>query len=176
MATEPTRDFTLNDLPRNEAGEVLFLSNSSKSYYGYIHWLADYLYTAPLIIPEAQRAFCDDIVRHEPSNAMASLGTDAAYYFYDLINACAWSQKERRRFARQRRHAPEAARIQDSLFERIQAEEEKQEALFGRLHEKFADIGWRTPMAVVLKRIHDHEERVATIRHFFWEYADESRK
>jgi hypothetical protein len=178
VAIHQSRDFSLNELPRDETGAVLYRGDSEAEYLAYVRWLADYLYHAPLTVPESQRAWCDDLSRSVPVRALNSLGYTAFWYGEEVAEAHDYwrTPRERRRVARRRRRDPEAARIRDEEVARMLAEEAEMLALFGDLHEDYADLGWRTPMAVVVKQVHDHDERVNAIRQFFAGYVEDSRK
>ena len=80
------RDYRLNELPRDRSGKVLYLGESEFEYYGYINWLADYLYNREIEPNDRQSDLCRLVARKNRDDAMYLLGMYGALHEHLLVD------------------------------------------------------------------------------------------
>ncbi len=167
------RDYTLNKIPRNENGNPLFVEDTEENYEKYLNWLADYLFSAKIEAVDLIQITESNLASVQTlGHKMLILGFDACVYDYE-ISFCDYEAE-----------TPESADL-DSLdsyylnyFQKAKLEDKQKNLmnLSSNIGVKYADIAWRTPIAVLLKKENDKSERINLLRTFFEEYDYQSYK
>lgn len=80
------RDYSLNALPKDEFGNLLFQTDEKGKYDTYLDWLADYLYEQKIGPHEKQEALCKIVSSMDKERGMQYLGMYAALHEYMLID------------------------------------------------------------------------------------------
>lgn len=171
------RDFSLNALPRNQNGEVLYRGFSDEEYLSYVGWLANYLYDVQFQPTKEQNLICNFVLKCQPEVAMERVAENAAFYDSDVIMVLCKIERE---------NDSDGMDDEDiSFFERrleyvdvpqILKEEAELLEHCPEAEEDFCDVGWRTPLSAVLKNIPDADERIRLLRLFFSLYQEYSCK
>ena len=80
------KDYRLNELPKDAAGNVLYKGDSEFEYQAYVQWLADYLYHQKIEPNERQIDLCRIVSLMDKDDAMYLLGMYAACHESYLID------------------------------------------------------------------------------------------
>ena len=168
------RDYRLNALPRNAQGNVLFTDSSDHSYTGYLSWLANYLYTTDLPSditeqPDLKKFYAGDI-----HGLADSLGADAASREDEELQA--WVEQQVLDGEREPEDSDGPEPLSDAERDELLAEAKEESRIFGDFREHYADLGWRLPLAILMRRVATESERVQVLREYFKSYGEESRK
>lgn len=162
------RDFTLNALPKDQNGNVLYRGSSEEEYLSYVKWLGDYLYEVQLEPNREQHFICDFVRKCEPEAALEILAENAAFYDSDVeCVKCGIELGE---------DADVTERLEFIDVERILKEESDLLEMCPGAEDEFCDVGWRTPLSAILKAVPQPDERVSLLRKFFIFYQEYSRK
>lgn len=164
------RDYSLNDFPRDESGEILLLQDTEKDFSIYVEWLADYLYNAP-VPSSAMRQMIEQNLGTDktPEHQILILAMDANNYDYEIS-----PYDDDFNFPN--------TMDKDCLEPEIikQAKLENEQKVFNGLNNvpcaNFSDISWRVPLSWILKEVPDKQERVKLLRSYFEEYDELSYK
>jgi hypothetical protein len=186
------RDYQLDRLPCHGAGSLLYREGATEERQ-YLVWLAEYLHGAVFTIGDWQRELCLRL-RDAPdrSSAVKALGMNAAWHVDDVFDVevivdevvdetiCCLEAQVRLVLAeleaRERSSPEEEAEGWDSELtladiRLVLAERADRRAHFGEdgdtLEEYFPDLGWRVPLATIIRCEPDPEQRVALLRIFF---------
>jgi len=154
------RDYRLGLLPVDAEGIALYSDSSDDSYTGYVKWLANYLYTTELPHDVADRPDLKKFCTTDVFIAAYSLGSKAAWRENDELQA--WVEQQ---VLDGEREADDESAERLSGKERAELLGEAEEAarLFGDYRECYADLGWRIPLAVVLRRVDTEPERIEVL-------------
>jgi hypothetical protein len=142
-----TKDFRANGYPCDEKGKPLYTSDSGEDYISYIDWLADYIATVDLEPIQEQLTLCEEIKydsRHS-SSAQNSIYHIAFDFVYGSGNRGRCNKEERE--------------IKKKFWPRR----------FGPMP---VDLTHRVPLAIVLKKIETHAERVDLLRSYYSEVGE----
>lgn len=162
------RDFTLNALPKDQSGNILYRGSSEEEYLSYVKWLADYLYEVQLEPNQEQQLICDFVRKSQPEIALEILAENAAFYDSDV--ECVKCEIELGE------DAGVTERLEFIDVERILKEEADLLEMCPEAEDELCDVGWRTPLSAILKAVPQSEERVNLLRKFFLFYQEHSRK
>lgn len=154
------RDYRLNALPRDASGTVLYSGPSDAEYFAYVEWLEDYLYKVRFRPGREQAAICSYLAGYETEFAIQLLAMNAVSYDIVMAGVELYITD------------PETEEEGYYTKEQIQrAKREKRQMIkYGiteETKEDFCDIGWRIPLASLLKKIPEKDERVRLVRFFF---------
>lgn len=154
------RDYRLNALPRDASGTVLYSGSSDAEYLAYVEWLEDYLYKVRFIPGRKQAAICSYLSGYGTEFAIQLLAMNAVSYDAVMIGV---------EFYIIDPESEEEGYYTKEQVQRVKREE-RQMIKYGITEEikyDFCDIGWRIPLASLLKKIPDKGERVRLVRFFF---------
>ena len=168
------RDFRLKDLPHDTQGTILYAGTSQESYHKYVAWLAQYLHTA--VLPEDVENNPELAGFHsgDPCNLAGTLGMQAAWREDDSVNA--WVAQQVLDGQRDAEDDPAPTQLTDAEREELLSETAQERAVLGEYVEDFLDVGWRIPLALLIRRVETETERVRLLQTFFSAYQEESRK
>lgn len=174
MDLKTKRDFRLHALPRNTEGEVLYADSSETSFYAYVRWLAGYLRDVELPEDIADDPFYEEfregdllsqafysafeIVLHGHQVDEANQYEDFMKFFGDLINGDPDEDD------------PDA--LPEDVRKRLLAEEEERKRVLGEYANYAVDLGWRIPLAILVKRAENLEEAIEVLRQFYQGYNE----
>lgn len=163
------RDYRLHALPKDEAGAVLYRGSSDFEYHAYLDWLADYLHQVRGNPTKEQAAICACLAGYEPEVAVQLLAMNAANYEAEMVGVELYLIDP---------ETAEEGYYSEKQIQRAKHEEE-QRLRYGiefEDEEEFCDLGWRVPLAWVLMKLPQKEERISLLRGFFRAYQEYSRK
>jgi hypothetical protein len=162
----------------------------------YTEWLADYLFETDIPIHERQKDYADYINKADPEHCIFSISdTDGSAFdelddlqgFYEYKESEDWPSYQAMHRQIWDEHVDEETK-QDEPFEEWSVTQEtwkrcreewleKKQLILqkGELPNR-ADLPYRALLAVALKRMPDREKRIAAIRNFFWNRADNMSK
>lgn len=168
------RDYRLYALPRDAKGYVLFTDSSDNGYTGYLKWLADYLYTADIPSDIAEQPDLKKFYAGDIHGLADSLGANAATREDEELQA--WVEQQVQDGEREPEDGSGPEPLSDAERAELLAEAKEETRIFGDYREHYADLGWRIPLAILVRRADTESERVAILRSFFRSYGEESRK
>ena len=168
------RDYRLHELPLDAKGNVRFRDSSDASYKCYLEWLAHYLSTTDLpsdVVdqPDLLRFYTGDI-----RGLAGALGVDAAWRENDEMQA--WVEQQERAGERETESGDGPESLSGGERAELLAEAEEETRIFGDYRECYADLGWRLPLAILMRRVDTKSERLVILQDFFRSYREESRK
>lgn len=154
------RDYRLNALPIDASGTVLYSGSSDAEYLAYVEWLEDYLYKVRFRPGREQAAICSYLAGYGTEFAIQLLAMNAVSYNIVMAGVELYITD------------PESEEEGYYTKEQVQRakREERQMIKYGITEEiknDFCDIGWRIPLASLLRKIPDKDERVRLVRFFF---------
>lgn len=164
------RDYTLNEIPKDKEGNPLFTKDTEENFKEYLDWLADYLYEAEIknvnLKEKTISRFLDYMTN---GHKMLILASDAIEYDC-AVEMCDSEIEE-----------PGSRDLPDFHLNYLpkaksEVEQKKLMGLSGDIGVKYADIAWRTPIAVLLQNENDKAKRIDLLKTFFDEYAYQSSK
>ena len=142
-----TKDFRANGYPCDEKGKPLYTSDSKEDYISYIDWLADYIVTVDLEPIQEQLALCEEIKYDSRYSDSAHNSVD--HIAFDFV----YGSGKRGRCNKEERN------IKKKFWPRR----------FGPMP---VDLTHRVPLAIVLKKIETHAERVDLLRSYYSEVGE----
>ena len=163
------------ELPVRPDGTRLERPRSSEESDYYINWLADYLYTTDIPIPDSQKDITADILSLAEEMTITPVLDDIEYYvelgegFAGLhkMELDAWDVEDE---DLKKEYIDEEGNnhffTTEAQYNRVAAEIEKRKKnLPEGVH--YADIPYRALIARQLKKIPRHEDRVAALERYF---------
>ena len=142
-----TKDFRANGYPCDKKGRPLYKSNSEEDYIGYIDWLADYIVTVDFDPIQEQLALCEEN-KYNPHYSV-----DAQNAIYHIAFDFVYGSGKRGRCNKEERD------MKKKYWPRR----------FGPMP---VDVTHRVPLAIVLKKIETHAERVDLLQAYFSEVGE----
>ncbi|MGI8469408.1 MAG: hypothetical protein ACR2N3_13245 [Pyrinomonadaceae bacterium] len=164
------RDYSLNELPRDESGNVLYRGDSQEDYLAYVAWLANYLYETPLPPTERQALIDETLISKTNESAIQFLAMDAAIYDAQMMSVENFFDNEQEALDLEFYTSKqiEIGRIDDASRRKNNVTPEDEE--------DFCDLPWRVPLAAIIKKVSDKQERIKLVRLFYTFYQEYSRK
>lgn len=142
-----TKDFRANGYPCDEKGKPLYTSDSKEDYISYINWLADYILTVDFEPIQEQLPLCERI-KHDPHYSHSPVSA-----IYQIAFDFVYGSGKRGRCNK------EEGEIKKKFWPRR----------FGPMP---VDVSHRVPLAIVLKKIETHADRVDLLRSYFSEVGE----
>jgi len=175
------RDYRFGDVPEDDTGNpILVCDCSGETYRRYIFWLVHYLYNLDAEPLEEQKGLCKYVSRMEPEDAVLMLGMNAAIYEWDAedMEDCIqngepfsvyWEavQEYMQDLDEDEEEDYDEATLRE-LFDTVAFEVETK-----RKHcpdVEHADVGYRVPLSMVLKRVPEREDRIDLMKQFYRNY------
>jgi hypothetical protein len=166
------RDFRLKDLPRDPEGNVLYTDSSEESYDKYLDWLAHYLSTSILPPDVETNSEWSRFHTGNPHNLAGSLAIHAAFREIEVLQA--WVEQQV--IDGERDEEDLEFQFSDLELTELLAEDKEEFEVFGEFCDYFADIGWRIPLAILIRRVNSKAEQILILREFFRSFTEESGK
>ena len=163
------------EVPLLPDGTRLGCTRSQKDYDMYLNWLADYLFTKDIPIPECQKGVTADIISLAEELTITPIIDDIEYYvesgegFAGLheMELDAWDNEDDDLKSEYiDKDGQNSFFTTEEQFSRVAAEYEERKKLLpeGIDH---ADIPYRPLIAQQMKKIPGHEDRVAVLHRYF---------
>jgi len=179
------RDFRFGRVPKDEKGEPLFVCQSEETYRPYLSWLADYLYTLEAEPLYEQMGLCQYISRMQPQDSVLMMGMNVALYEWDTqdMEDCIengesfsvfWeSVQEYLRDLDDETEEYDEDTLRE-LFETVASELAVKKRLCP--HVRHADVGYRLPLSIAIKKLQKPEQRVDLLDQFYQAYDNYASK
>ena len=172
------------EVPIRADGTRLTQSQSTEEVEFYINWLADYLYTKEIHVPDCQKDVTADILSLAEEMTITPVLDDIEYYvesgegFAGLheMELNAWdSEDEDLKKEYNDEEGNNAFFTTEEQYNRVAAEiEERKKNLPDEVHH--ADIPYRALIARHLKKMPRHEDRVTSLKGYFARIEENLRK
>jgi hypothetical protein len=179
------RDYRFGDVPEDEEGQRCLVCKSEKTYRPYLAWLADYLLALETEPIDEQKGLCIYVSQMEPEDAVLMMGMNAALYQWDVQHlesaieagdpfSAYWDHLQ--------------ATLLDEDDETVQIDEESERELYETVAMELemkkrvcpdvqhADVGYRLPLSVALKKCQEAEKRVNLLDLFYQAYDNYASK
>jgi hypothetical protein len=179
------RDYRFGDVPEDEEGQRCLVCKSEETYRPYLAWLAAYLLALETEPIYEQKGLCIYVSQMEPEDAVLMMGMNAALYQWDVQHLesaiesgdpfyAYWDHLQ--------------AALLDEDDETVQIDEESERELYETVAMELemkkrvcpdvqhADVGYRLPLSVALKKCQEAEKRVNLLDLFYQAYDNYASK
>lgn len=172
------RDFRYGAVPEDENGAPVLGCRSEETYRPYLSWLADYLYTLEAEPSKEQKGLCKYVSRMVPEDVVLMIGMNAAMYVWDIDAIETWVESGEP-FSAYSQEMKDLALDGDweydedtdrELYEvvRLELDEKKRNCPDVR----HADVGYRVPLSIALKKIPNKKGRIDLLNQFYQAYEN----
>ncbi|MDP8214825.1 MAG: hypothetical protein RAO92_04040 [Candidatus Euphemobacter frigidus] len=175
------RDYRFGEVPRDAAGRPVNICSKDEDYRNYLSWLADYLYHLKAEPNEEQAGLSKWVARMVPQDAMIFLGMNTALYFTNIAmwmkrwveDDSPFSEYWQEGILEDPFDDPEY--IPDREDTRKEYERVKEEH---KEHKKHcpdvchADVAYRIPLSVALKKVESKKEREKLLDIYYRNFND----
>lgn len=179
------RDFRFGEVPNDEKGLPVLVCRSEETYRLYLAWLSEHLCALDAEPLDEQKGLCIHVARMEPEDGVLMLGMNAALYQWDVENMESAIEAGEPFYAYWRDLQAVLRDAEDDTVEIDEAtERELYETVAVELDTKrrncpdvqHADVGYRLPLSVALKKRQKPEERIDLLDQFYRSYDNYASK
>lgn len=176
------KDNRFGEVPKDKDGNCINVCTSEDQYWEYLEWLADYLYQLDGLSNNEQQGLCKYVENMVPEDGIQLVAMNAALYQVETEPMESWIEENEPfdKYAdNMREYAIEIDEQYDEeaekeLYERVAKElEEKRKFCPGVRH---ADVSYRVPLSIILKKVRSKQQRVRLLDSFYRIYDEYIRK
>ncbi|WP_462324899.1 hypothetical protein, partial [Desulfoplanes sp.] len=152
------KDNRYGEVPIDKSGKPINVCRSEESYWSYLEWLCNYLYTLDSAPNEEQQGLCKYLQNMLPEDGIQLVGMNAALYQLETEPMESWIE-ENEPFAHYSQNVKKYILDEDEeydeeadriLYERVKDELNEQSKYCPDV--QHADVSYRVPLSITLKK------------------------
>jgi len=172
------KDYRFGDVPKDEQGNLLKSCNTEECYWFYLSWLADYLINLRAEPNDEQKGLCKYVNKMLPEDGVQLIGMNAALYQLETEPMESWIEEG----------APFVDYAENIkkyvLYDGEEYDEKADCELYVRVNEELreyhlycpgvqhADVPYRIPLSIAIKKVGDKKSRIKLVDLFYQTYGD----
>lgn len=176
------KDNRYGEVPKDKDGNPVNVCTSEDQYWLYLDWLADYLSNLDSVPNDEQQGLCKYVGNMVPEDGIQLVAMNAALYQAETEPMESWIEENEpfdKYAENMRTYVLEEDENYDEEAERELYERVKKELMEQRKYcpdIQHADVSYRVPLSIILKKVKSKKQRVSLMDSFYQIYDEYIRK